>query len=109
VALARKAKPQAPPPCNLVGVWSSQRAGAVNRIELKDDGTYEMVGNGRTYAGLWRVEGNQMIWQHEQAPGVRDANPMAYVTDTRFNLTEQDGQLTRFELIRSVPSTTCTP
>jgi hypothetical protein len=109
VALARKAKPQAPPPCKLVGVWSSQRAGAVNRIELKDDGTYEMGGNGRTYSGLWRVEGNQMIWQHEQAPGVRDANPMAYVTDTRFNLTEQDGQLTRFELIRSVPSTTCTP
>jgi hypothetical protein len=34
---------------------------------------------------------------------------MEYVTDTRFNLIEQDGQLTRFELIRPVPSTKCTP
>ena len=109
VALARKAKPAGAPPCKLVGIWSSRRGSTVNRIELKDDGSYAMAVGGRRYAGLWRVEGDKMVWQHEQAPGVRDVNPMEFLTDTRFNLTEEGGEVTRFELIRAVPSDKCTP
>lgn len=108
LALARKAKPEAAPPCKLVGVWSSQRRGQVNPIELKDDGTYEMkVGNQR-YTGLWRFEVDRLVWQHEQAPGAQEVNPIEWQGDLRFNLTEQNGQLTRFELIRKVASVKCT-
>ncbi len=108
LALARKAKPEAPPPCKLVGMWSSQRSGQVNHIELKDDATYEMKVGSRRYTGLWRVEGENMVWQHEQAPGARDVNPIKYEGDARFNLTGQNGQITRFELIRKVASGKCT-
>jgi hypothetical protein len=109
VALARKAKPAPAPPCKLVGVWSSQRGARANPIELKDDGTYAMTVDGRLYTGLWRVEDGRMIWQHEQAHGARDVNPMEVVSDTRFNLTEENGQVTRFERIRAVASDKCTP
>jgi hypothetical protein len=109
VALARKAKPAAAPPCELIGVWSSQRDGRANPIELKDDGTYRMTIGSSRYTGLWRVEGGNMIWQHEQSPGAPDVNPMERVDPSRFNLTEENGKVTRFQRIRAVASDKCTP
>ena len=109
VALARKAKPAEPPPCRFVGLWASQRRGEVHRIELKDDGTYAMTAGAQRYTGSWRVENDQMVWQHEQSPGAHDVNPITDRGETRFDLTEENGEITRFTRIRQVLSKKCKP
>ncbi len=101
------------PPCRMIGVWSSRRGGMMHRIELKEDGTYAMeqgalrTGRRGGYTGRWSVEAGRMVWRHDQAPGVRDVNPMQVHDDKRFTLTEANGQSTEYELIRPVASSAC--
>lgn len=103
-------------PCRYVGVWSSIQAGSIHRITLKDDGRYVMAPSEYSsdrsggYTGYWAVQGNSMIWRHEQkSTGEPDINPILPDSDTRFTLIEENGRRTRYELIEAVRSTTCTP
>jgi hypothetical protein len=102
-------------PCRMVGVWSSRHGSLMHRIELKDDGTYAMepnhlgIGNPSGYTGHWAVQGENMVWRHDQGPGELDVNPIQPVSDTRFTLVEGNGSRTNFELIHAVPSTRCAP
>jgi hypothetical protein len=51
-----------------------------------------------------------MIWLHEAGRvWPPDINPITDSSDTSFSLREADGSTTRYELIRRVPSTSCTP
>lgn len=103
-------------PCSHVGVWSSRRGNQMHRITLKDDGTYRMeanesgAGGHAGYTGHWAVQGQAMVWRHNEAPGVGlDVNPMRQIDSDHFILTEENGMSTKYELIRRVPSTTCKP
>ena len=102
-------------PCRFVGVWSSRQGALMHRIELKDDGSYVMsanvggVGSPTGYTGRWMVEGNMMVWRHDQAPGAHDANPIEPHGSRAFTLMENNGARTEYELLRAVDSTRCTP
>ncbi|MGP1665358.1 MAG: hypothetical protein ACTS5I_05485, partial [Rhodanobacter sp.] len=102
-------------PCRMVGVWSSRQGGLMHRVELKDDGTYAMepnefgVGNRNGYTGHWAVQGQNMVWRHNQGSGGLDENPILAESDTRFTLIDGNGRRTKFELIRPVPSKRCDP
>ncbi|MFN7571103.1 MAG: Kelch repeat-containing protein [Betaproteobacteria bacterium] len=102
-------------PCAMVGLWAARHGSTVRRIELRDDGTYEMFPNQMRsatetgYTGFWAVQGQTMIWRHQQGSNDLDINPMQIDGTDRFTLTEGNGSRTRFELIRATPSTRCTP
>ena len=102
-------------PCGMVGVWSSRQRGKnMRRIELKDDGTYAMepsvvgadIATG--YTGHWAVQGEKMIWRHNQGPSDLDVNPIVPESASRFTLIEENGSRTNYELIRAVQSKICT-
>lgn len=101
-------------PCHMVGVWSSRHGGLMYRIELKDDGTYAMepnvagVGSRSGYTGHWAVQGNNMVWRHDQGGSDLDVNPILPESDTRFALIEGNGSRTNFERVRAVASEVCT-
>ena len=102
-------------PCHMVGVWSSRRESMMRRIELKDDGTYAME-SAHTgmdlpggYTGHWAVQGQNMVWRHDQSGSDLDINKILPHGDANFTLIEANGSQTNFELIRQVASTRCTP
>ncbi len=102
-------------PCRFVGVWSSRQGSLMHRIELKDDGRYVMdasvvrVGNPAGYTGHWAVQGDAMVWRHEQGAGALDINPIVPRDGKAFTLIEGNGRRTEYELIRAVTSGRCTP
>lgn len=101
-------------PCRYVGIWSSNQPGNVFRVTLNDDGTYAMAPAeqtlGASYTGYWAVQGNSMIWRHNQNnTGELDVNLINQINDTRFTLTEQNGSQTRYDLIESMQSSKCVP
>lgn len=100
-------------PCRMVGVWSSRQDSIMYRIELKDDGSYVIEpnqkgsGDPRGYTGRWAVQGQNMVWRHDQYVGDLDVNPILPESDTRFTLIEGNGRRTNYELIRAVSSERC--
>lgn len=99
-------------PCRYVGIWSSIRPGRVYRLILADDGRYSMsnAALGEKYTGYWAVQGNHMVWRHDQRPSMSlDINAIVETSDERFVLREENGTKTRFELIERVKSSKCTP
>lgn len=103
-------------PCRYVGVWSSIQAGTIHRITLKENGRYVMAPNeyssnrSAVYTGYWAVQGKNMIWRHEQINTTEpDINPILPDSDTRFTLIEENGKRTRYERIKAIESSTCSP
>lgn len=103
-------------PCRFVGVWSSIRPGFVLRIKLRDNGQYiaapneSGVGDRQGYTGFWAVQGNKMIWRHQQGnTSDADVNSIVNESDSTFTLIEMNGQRTRFEMIEATKSHICMP
>lgn len=100
-------------PCRMIGVWSSRQGSQVRRIELKDDGTYFMEPSllGTDYAsgytGYWAMQGQSMVWRHNQGNKELDVDKILSASDTSFTLLEGNGKHTEFELIRAVSSSRC--
>lgn len=100
-------------PCRMIGVWSSRQGGAMRRIELKDDGSYDMapsdsgIDGGRHYTGVWAVQAGHMVWRHDQYPGPLDVNTIEDDAGAAFTLREVNGTRTKYEQIRAVASTRC--
>lgn len=98
-------------PCKYVGLWQSLgHDGIPRRIVLKDDGTYSTQPDGGVvYTGFWKTEGDKMVWRHNQGGSDQaDVNPILPQSETRFELIEQNGWHTRFDLIEKASSTQCT-
>ncbi len=101
-------------PCKYVGLWQSTgQDNMTHRIVLKDDGTYSMQPDGgyttHIYTGYWMVQGEKMVWRHSQ--GLHrdlDINQILPQSETRFELIEENGWHTRFDLIEKMNSKTCT-
>jgi hypothetical protein len=96
-------------PCRYVGIWSSSRI-PTSRITLQDDGRYlfeAQVGSVRQSNGYWEVQGANMVWRHERFGNEPDVNRIVKTTDESFELLEQNGDPTKFELIAASPSQRC--
>lgn len=102
-------------PCRMIGVWSSRQGGAMRRIELRDDGSYDMapsdsgIDGGRHYTGVWAVQAGHMVWRHDQYPGPLDVNPIEDDAGAAFTLREVNGTRTKYERLRAVESKRCVP
>lgn len=117
-ALAEKSRDakEAKIPCRFVGVWSAIRGASVHRITLKGDGRYEMAADeyssdrNSRYTGYWAVQGNNMIWRHEQLNTTQpDINPILPESESAFTLIEENGRRTRYERIKPIVSSACSP
>jgi hypothetical protein len=103
-------------PCRFVGIWSSIRGASIHRITLKADGRYEMAADeyssdrNSRYIGYWAVQGKNMIWRHEQINTAKpDINPILHESESAFTLIEENGQRTRYERIKAIESSACSP
>lgn len=68
------------------------------------------VGSRTPYTGHWAIQGQNMVWRHDQGPSDGlDVNPMKLTDSDNFTLTEGSGSTTKYELIRRVPSAVCKP
>lgn len=100
-------------PCQYVGLWKSTGQDRRSlRIILKDDGTYTTQPDGgysaNVYTGYWMVQGDKMVWRHNQGPyRDLDINQILPQDETHFELIEQNGWHTRFNLIEKMSSKTC--
>jgi len=100
-------------PCEYVGKWQSIGQNLhKERIILKDDGTYSTqppTGHApRTYTGYWMVQGNKMVWRHKEGIySELDINHIVSHSETNFELIEQNGWHTRFNLIEKISSKIC--
>jgi hypothetical protein len=105
-------------PCPLIGDWLSTRGGGPGyRVALRDDGRYRVTatGTGRdvdstVYTGAWAVQGDSLVWRPDEMPSAPlDVTPIEPESLTRFVLREADGNRTRYERLKPLPSTRCTP
>ena len=103
-------------PCPLIGDWLSSRSGQAGyRIELRDGGRYRALstapGRAEVVAtGAWAFQGDSLVWQDDRAPGhPLDVTPIEPDSLTRFTLREADGNRTRYERLKALTSTRCTP
>jgi hypothetical protein len=103
-------------PCRMIGVWSTIQRGNMFRLTLGDDGRYNMdpnlagAGSAGGYHGHWMVQNRHMVWRHDSLGMLElDINPILAETADSFNLREGSGVETRFELIRKIDSSRCSP
>ncbi|MCE2948457.1 MAG: kelch repeat-containing protein [bacterium] len=103
-------------PCRFVGVWSTVQGGMMFRITLMDDGRFrkdrnvtEPSGYGHS-EGFWMVQSGHFVWRYPRAPQEPPVvNRLASETATSFALLEQDGQVSKFELLDRRQSSRCVP
>jgi hypothetical protein len=102
-------------PCQFVGVWTAARASTVYRVTLGDDSRYtaepvlDNTPGAKTLSGSWGARDGRMIWLHDEGRiWPPDINQITVNSDTGFSLLEADRSTTRYELVKRVPSTTCT-
>jgi len=96
-------------PCRYLGLWSRKSDEGKYNITLKDDGTYEIVTTG-VRRGLWGVQGNSMVWRHEDGYGrlsIIAINPILLPTAETFVLQEPDKSFINFELLEAKQSSKC--
>jgi hypothetical protein len=96
-------------PCRYLGTWSRKGDDGKFNITLNGDGTYAIVTTG-TRRGLWGVQGNNMVWRHEDGYGrlsIVAINPILMPTAESFVLQEPDKSFVNFELIEAKQSTKC--
>ena len=102
-------------PCGFIGTWNARQGLTVRRVDLRDDGRYDMspaphsADPVKGYHGRWAVQGGQMLWRDSLAPDTLDTNLIVAQGADHFELAEHNGSRTRFERIEARASTRCTP
>lgn len=103
-------------PCRFVGVWSTVQRGMMFRITLMDDGRFRRDANvtetpGRGHSeGFWMVQSGHFVWRYPKAPQEPPVvNRLVSETATSFALLEQDGQVSKFDLLDRRQSSRCVP
>ncbi len=103
-------------PCRFVGVWTAARAGTVYRVTLGDDSRYtaepvlDNTPGAKVHSGSWGAREDRMIWLHDEGRiWPPDINQITVSSDTGFSLLEADRSTTRYELVKRLPSESCTP
>lgn len=100
-------------PCEYVGKWQAIGQNLhKERYILNDDGTYSTqppAGNSpNIYTGYWMVQGDKMVWRHKEGGfSELDINHIVSHGETNFELIEQNGWHTRFNLIEKISSKKC--
>lgn len=99
-------------PCEFVGKWQAVGQNLhKERYILNDDGTYSTqpaVSGGHTYTGYWMVQGDSMVWKHNESySNEPDINPILSHSETGFELLEMNGWHTHFKLIDKINSKRC--
>jgi hypothetical protein len=115
VAQAKANEPLAGPaiPCRFVGAWQSRQKKADYLVNLYDDGSFTALpflasrSEEPSYTGSWSVYGNKITWLHDEQQLGNDINVIVSESEGAFTLTEVNGDTTRFELMKRLPSNIC--